>query len=117
MSKWYNTDCFQVWLDRFSVDKAAEFKVVILDNGAFHKAGRLKVPANISLLFLPPYSPELNPSELIWGWLKNKLGNKVYATLAVLSEALGGIVKELSPEVIRSITGWELYTSTKMLDV
>jgi transposase len=112
-----NSDCFQVWLDKFSVHKAAEFKVVILDNGAFHKSGRLKVPGNMSLLFLPPYCPELNPSELIWGWMKNKLGNKVYTTLAVLSEALGGIVKELSPAMIRSITGWKLYTNTTILDV
>jgi transposase len=112
-----NTDCFQVWLDRFSVHKAEEFKVVILDNGSFHKSGRLQVPSNISLLFLPPYCPELNPAELIWGWMKNKLGNKVYATLAVLSEALGGIVKELTPELIQSITGWKRYTKTEILDV
>jgi transposase len=112
-----NTDCFQVWLDGFSVHKPEEFKVVIVDNGAFHKASGLKVPSNISLLFLPPYCPELNPAEMIWRWLKNKLGNKVYATLDVLSEALGGIVKELTPEMIRSITGWRLYTNKEMLDV
>ena len=83
---------------------------------AFHKASGLKVPSNISLLFLPPYSSELNPAELIWGWMKNKLGSKVYATLAVLSEALGGIVKKLTPELIQSITGWKLYTNIEMLD-
>jgi hypothetical protein len=112
-----NTDCFQVWLDRFSMYKAEEFKVVILDNGAFHKSGRLQVPSNISFLFLPPYCPELNPAELVWHWMKNKLGNKVYATLDVLSEALGGIIKQLNPEMIRSITGWNLYTNTKILNV
>jgi hypothetical protein len=64
--------------------------------GAFHKAAGLKVPCNISLLFLPPYCPELNPAEMIWRWIKTKLGNKVYASLDVLSKALGGIVKALS---------------------
>jgi transposase len=112
-----NTDCFQVWLDEFSCHKPEEFKVVILDNGAFHKSARLKVPANISLLFLPPYCPELNPAELIWRWIKNKLGNKVYASLAVLSEALGEIVKQLTPAIIRSITGWEIYTNIKILGI
>jgi transposase len=102
MSKWY---------------KPKEFKIVILDNGSFHKSAGLKVPANMSLLFLPPYCPELNPAELIWRWLKNKLGNKVYATLDVLSEALGEIVKQLTPEMIRSITGWKIYINTTILNV
>lgn len=112
-----NTDCFQVWLDEFSRHKPEEFKIVILDNGAFHKAARLNVPFNISLLFLPPYSPELNPAEMIWRWIKDKLGNKVYDTLDLLTEALAGILNTLTTEIIQSITGWKLYTNTEILDV
>jgi transposase len=39
--------------------------MIIPDNGAFQKAKRFRVPENIALIFLPPYSPKLNPSELI----------------------------------------------------
>lgn len=66
-----NTDGFQQYLDDFSRYKPKEFKIVILDNGAFHKATRLQIPKNIGLLFLPPYSPELNPAEKMWQSIKD----------------------------------------------
>jgi transposase len=51
--------------------------VVIADGAACHKpGGALKLPANISILTLPPYSPELNPAENIWQFLRqNFLSN------------------------------------------
>jgi hypothetical protein len=58
-----NSNCFKSYLDEFSLEKPTEFKIIILDNGAFHDARRLIIPANIGLVFLPPYSPELNPAE------------------------------------------------------
>ena len=39
---------------------------MVLDNGAFHKAKKLEIPDNIKLVFLPPYSPEMNPAEKMW---------------------------------------------------
>ena len=52
--------------------------VVVLDGAGWHKPGkRLRVPDNISLLHLPPYSPELNPQENIWQYLRqNFLSNR-----------------------------------------
>ncbi len=58
-----NTDCFELFLSEFSLINPQELKVIVIDNGAFHKAKRLKVPKNIILIFLPPFSPELNPAE------------------------------------------------------
>jgi transposase len=58
-----NADTFQIFLDKLSDTNPDEYKIVVLDNGAFHHAKRLKIPENITLLFLPPYSPELNPAE------------------------------------------------------
>jgi len=60
-----NADTFQIYLNEFSLIKPLELKIIVLDNGAFHKAAKLKIPKNIILLFLPPYSPELNPAEKI----------------------------------------------------
>jgi hypothetical protein len=56
--------------------------VLILDGAGWHqRGGRLRVPDNISLLPLPPYSPELNPVENVWQFLRhNHLGNRVYET-------------------------------------
>jgi hypothetical protein len=61
-----NTDMFQYFLEQLSEQKLEKLKFIILDNGAFHKAKRLIIPDNIILIFLPPYSPELNPAELVW---------------------------------------------------
>ncbi|MFZ4798514.1 MAG: transposase, partial [Bacteroidia bacterium] len=54
-----NSDNFQIYLDEFSKIKPSEFKIILLDNGAFHKSINLIIPKNIALLFIPPYSPEL----------------------------------------------------------
>ena len=60
-----NSDMFQYFLEQLSNQKPHELKILILDNVAFHKAKRLKIPDSIELIFLPPYSPELNPAELV----------------------------------------------------
>jgi transposase len=55
--------------------------VLVLDGAGFHVAKDLKIPRNITLLRLPPYSPELNPIENVWEYLRgNKLANTVYET-------------------------------------
>ena len=56
--------------------------VIILNGAGWHQTGgKLQLPDNISLLPLPPYSPELNPAENIWQFLRqNYLSNRVYET-------------------------------------
>lgn len=53
--------------------------VLVLDQAGWHVARALMVPANLTLLYLPPYSPELNPTERIWDYLRGHyLSNRVY---------------------------------------
>jgi hypothetical protein len=73
-----NAEHFQIFLDEFSAEKPDNMMIIVLDNGAFHKAKKLKIPENIKLLFLPPYSPELNPAEKIWGRFKRAFTNKLF---------------------------------------
>ena len=80
-----NTDCFELFLNEFSLINPQELKVIVLDNGAFHKAKRLKVPKNIILVFLPPFSPELNPAEKMWAKFKRAFTNKLYKSLQEVS--------------------------------
>ncbi len=56
--------------------------VLVLDGAGWHRRdGRLRVPDNITLLHLPPYSPELNPIETVWAYLRsNTLSNRVFDT-------------------------------------
>jgi putative transposase len=83
------------------------FAVLTLDGAAWHrKGGRLVVPDNIGLLKLPPYSPELNPVENIWEYLRqNYLSNRTFATYEAIVDACCDAWNKLiaAPERIRSI--------------
>ncbi len=82
--------------------------VVLVDGAGWHQTGgKLLVPQNISLLKLPPYSPELNPVENVWQFLRqNYLSNRLFDTyLAILDaccDAWNAFVAV--PERIRSVT-------------
>ena len=102
-----NAANFQIFLDSFSAQNPEEFKIIVLDNGAFHKAKTLKIPDNIGLIFLPPYSPELNPAENIWAILKRKYTNKLFKTLDEVSEFITEATNSLSADKIKTICGFE----------
>jgi transposase len=102
-----NGDTFQLFLDQFSLQNEQELKVIVLDNGAFHKAKTLKVPNNIVLIFLPPYSPELNPAEKIWAKFKRQFTNQFFKTMEDLQEFVYNISKTLKPQEVKSICSYK----------
>lgn len=105
-----NGENFQIFLDELSKKNPEEFKVVILDNGAFHKGKTLIIPENIALLFLPPYSPELNPAELVWLNMKRKTTNIIYKTMEELKEKIDEIVKNLiNEDFVISLCGFSYF--------
>ena len=81
--------------------------LLVCDGAGWHQlGGRLRVPGNISLLHLPPYSPELNPVENVWDYLRsNKLSNSVFNTYTDVvdrcCEAWNSLMDQ--PDRIRSI--------------
>ncbi len=97
-----NAATFQIFLNEFSQQNPTEYKIMVLDNGAFHKAAALKIPDNIALVFLPPYSPELNPAEKIWAALKRKFSNTLYHTLEEISVFINDTIKNITPESVIS---------------
>ena len=86
---------------------AGAHALVVLDGAGWHQAGGdLRVPANISLLHLPPYSPELNPVENVWEYLReNQLSNRVYDSYDTIVDACCAAWNALitMPDRIRSI--------------
>jgi transposase len=101
-----NTQGFQLFLDHFAATDPTSFHLVLLDNGAFHKARALQLPTNVALLFFPPYAPELNPIERLWRDLKDWLAQAQPTTLDALSTLLMTRVHYYSAAVIRSLTGF-----------
>ena len=102
-----NSDSFQIFLNEFSQQNTKEFKIILLDNGAFHKAERLIIPENIALLFIPPYSPELNPAEKIWWKMKRAFSGKLHKTLDKVSEFISNQVQILSEKTVKSTCAFD----------
>ena len=99
-----NGETFQIFLKELSS------KVIVLDNGAFHKGKSLEIPKNIALVFLPPYSPELNPAELVWLNMKRKLTNKIFKTMDDLKLELNQIVKTMITETfVKNLCGFSYF--------
>ena len=84
-----NTAAMNHHLGEISSQVAADaHAVVILDRAGWHRSQGLVVPGNITLLELPPYSPELNPVERIWHYLRSHwLANSVFISLADIMDA------------------------------
>ena len=104
-----NTACFQAFLDVLSRKFARQDILLVLDGAPNHRSGQLVVPENITLLFLPPYSPELNPKENLWDEIREKIF-KNYALKSIdhvrqqLNEAI--LYVERNPDLVKSITSF-----------
>lgn len=71
-----NRRVFEAWLQRCLVPTLKIGQVVVLDNATFHKGGRIEemiIESGCELLYLPPYSPDLNKIERCWSWLKSRI--------------------------------------------
>ena len=104
-----NANTFQYFLDHIAEQNPTEFKILILDNVAFHKAKKRNIPTNIALLFLPPYSPELNPAEKMRCYFKNRVCMIAYNTIDILQNQLSDICKQLTNNTIKSICENQFY--------
>lgn len=74
-----NTGVINVFLDRFAQTiPAEEHAVIVWDQAGFHTSGKLKIPGNVTIVELPPYSPELNPAENLWHYFESHYGSNRY---------------------------------------
>ena len=89
--------------DKIANDRHA---ALIIDRAGWHMAHELQVPSNITLVPLPPYSPELNGVEQIWEWLRNHhFSNQCYKNYEHIVEAVSTAWNEISDckDLIKSI--------------
>lgn len=83
--------------------------VLVLDQAGWHIAKDLQVPSNITLLHLPPYSPELNPIERLWAYMKRHyLSNRVYENYDEIFNVAKWAWNKIEPDRFSSICniGW-----------
>jgi transposase len=78
--------------------------VLVLDNAGWHGPEGLAIPDGISLVFLPPYSPELQPAERLWPLVDEPVVNRHFATLAELDATVGERCRRLGADAIQPHT-------------
>jgi transposase len=99
---------------RFISEEAGENVqvVLVMDQAGWHTAKGLSVPDNITLLHLPAYSPELNPIERLWAYLKSHyLSNRVYKNYKEILDAGTIAWNKITPQMFCSIchTSWSVH--------
>ena len=104
-----NTDSMSGFLAQISQRYTDEFIIMVLDGASSHKSKDRTVPKNVSLVLLPPYSPELNPAEQIWNALRRDyFANRVFDSLAAATEqAQRGLpAMAAHKEALRQLSNW-----------
>jgi hypothetical protein len=103
---WVDSEVMSIFLSHTAQEFPDDLCVLIFDGAGWHRANDLRVPKNMVLIPLPPYSPELNPVEHIWDYLRDALGNKILHSLDEVIDFLCATITPLfqQPEVVRSMT-------------
>ena len=74
----------------------------------------MTIPENIGLIRIPAYTPELNPVEKVWQWMKERVAMKFFEDVEALQTKIDQMITDLNFELIKSIKGYELYTKSYM---
>jgi transposase len=107
LSPYISTEVVNVYLKQFAGELAANVHAALIwDRAGFHKAKELVVPENITIIELPAYSPELNPVENLWQYLRSHYwANRSYGDYDDLRQAACDAWQRvcLTSEMIKSI--------------
>jgi len=99
-----NTSCMNIFLEQFSQSYKSKKIVIVMDGAAWHQSNGLLVTDNIRNIILPPYSPELNPVEKFWQYIKDKtIKNKVFDNLDLLEDAIADFFNTITLDNIKTI--------------
>lgn len=78
--------------------------VMVMDGASWHKSSGLNKSKNYRIIIQPPYSPEINPVETLWQYIKGKiLKNRLYIKLDEIEQALCNFFQTITEDSIRNI--------------
>jgi len=99
-----NTECMNIFLKELASELSGREVILVVDGAGWHKSKDLVVPQSIKLVYLPPYSPELNPIERLWLYIKRAtIRNRIYDTIEDLEDAVCDFINDLSEATIASV--------------
>lgn len=101
-----NTESMNYFLKQLA-SKYSDYNIVlILDKAGWHISHNISLPDNLTLMHLPPYSPELNPVELLWREIRRKyFHNKTFNSLDDVETSLSAALREChkNPTAIKQL--------------
>ena len=101
-----NTEGFQLFLNTFAEVFPDSLHLLLLDNSGAHTAQRLTLPANVRLVCLPPYCPELNPIERVWRDRKDALAWLHFSTLEAQQDYRATLLRAYEAATLQALTGY-----------
>ena len=110
-----NSECFEAFLKALANPNSKELKIVVLDNAPWHKTRTLSIPDNIRLIYLPPYSPELNPAEKVWWVLKQDIAMRIFNDRNHFIKKFYKCINKLTNESIYKLTNYEYLQSVQTI--
>ena len=114
---WVDAEMMSLFLRVVADRHLDESIVMVMDQAGWHIAEALEIPENMQILFLPPYSPELNPAEHLWDDLREKsFANRAFSGMKAVEDTLvQGLQRlEQNPVSTQSLTGFAWITSISL---
>jgi transposase len=99
-----NADMFQIFLEALAHAYPDSLNILLLDNRGAHTAERLRWPAHVRAVWLPPYGPELNSIERVWRDLKDALAWCQCLDLDAQQDYVGQLLRAYAPSTLQSLT-------------
>ena len=102
-----NGEDFQKFIDALSLQLGEDIAIIHMDRAGAHTTNELERPENLIPVCQPSHSPELNPIERVWEYIKKELVGEVFTTLEQLRERLKQVLKKITPEQISSLSSYK----------
>jgi len=101
---WANTEMMNIFLEHMEAKLSGRQCLLVVDQAGWHISKGLRVPKNIEFIYLPSHSPELNPVERLWQWLKrHKLKNRYYSSLKEIEKAVEKCLEKATAPFLKSL--------------
>jgi hypothetical protein len=101
-----NTECFQQFIDTLSQQLGEDIALIQMDQASPHVTNELRWPENIIPVCQPAHSPELNPIERVWQFIKQQLQGEVFTTLEQLRDRLQKVLDQITSEQICCLSSY-----------
>lgn len=101
-----NTECFQQFIDTLGEQLGEDIALLQMDQAGAHVTNQLRWPENLIPVCQPAHSPELNPIERVWEFIKQQLQGEVFTTLQQLRARLQKVLDQITSEQICSLSSY-----------